>query len=288
MNYRHAYHAGNFADVLKHAIFARVISHLTLKPTPFRIIDTHAGLGRYDLHSVEAGLTGEWTGGIGRLLSANVPAPVAAVLEPYLGAVRELNGDGPLSVYPGSPLLARMLMRRDDQLVANELHPQDYEALKSEFHKVRDTKVLNLDAWTAIKSLLPPKERRGAVLIDPPFEQPDEFERVATAVEQALVRFATGTFLIWYPLKNERAAGRFISRMQDAGVAKALDARLWIQTPGREAGLAGAGVLVINPPFRLLGELELLLPFLAAVLALGPGATHRLSCWGDAGSRVAP
>ena len=281
MNYRHAYHAGNFADVLKHAILARVISHLTLKPTPFRIIDTHAGSGRYDLKSVEAGKTGEWTGGIGRLMGASPPPSTALILEPYLQAVRDLNRDGALKFYPGSPLLARMLMRRDDQLVANELHAEDYDALKTVFHKVRDTKVLNLDAWTAIKSLLPPKERRGAVLIDPPFEQTDEFERLADAMEHALVRFATGTFVIWYPLKNERAADRFISRMQVAGTTKALDARLWTAAPGALPGLTATGILVVNPPFRLRQDLEVLLPFLVAILAEGAGATHRLSGWRD-------
>lgn len=281
MNYRHAYHAGNFADVLKHAILARVVSHLKLKATPFRIIDSHAGTGRYDLESVEAGKTGEWTGGIGRLMGASPPAAIALILEPYLQAVRDLNPDGTLKFYPGSPLLARMLMRRDDQLVANELHAADYEALKAEFHKVHDTKVLNLDAWTAIKSLLPPKERRGAILIDPPFEQTDEFERLAGAMEQALVRFSNGTFIIWYPLKNERAANSFISQMQEVGTAKALDARLWINAPGALPGLTATGILVINPPFRLREDLENLLPFLVSILAQGQGATHRLSGWGD-------
>ena len=282
MNYRHAYHAGNFADVLKHVILARVIEHLKLKPQPFRIIDTHAGTGRYDLTSVEAGKTGEWEGGIGRLSTANFPVAVRDLLAPYLQAVQSLNGDGPLRHYPGSPLLARMLMRRGDQLVANELHEADHGELKALFNNAPDSKILNLDAWTAVKSLLPPKERRGAILIDPPFEKTDEFERLASAVENALSRFQTGVYLIWYPLKDERAAGRFLDRVKSAGAPKGLDVRLWIANPSEAAGLAGSGVLVINPPYRLAAELDELLPVLASLMSQGPGAGYDIRAWGEA------
>ena len=173
MNYRHAYHAGNFADVLKHVVLARVLSYMRLKPQPFRVIDTHAGAGRYDLQGAEASKTAEWRDGIGRLLKA-APAPdVAELLAPYLEAVAAYNSGvvgGELRFYPGSPLIARHLMRRDDVLIANELLGEDVALLKAELARARSTKVLNLDAWTAIRSLLPPRERRGVVLIDPPFE----------------------------------------------------------------------------------------------------------------------
>lgn len=281
MNYRHAYHAGNFADVLKHAVLAGVIAHLKLKPQPFRIIDTHAGIGRYDLAGVEAGKTAEWQAGIGRLLAADLPSGAKAVLAPYLDTVRDLNGDGPLRYYPGSPLLARTLMRPGDQLVANELHEADYGELKGLFLKTRDTKILNLDAWVAVKSLLPPKERRGAVLIDPPFEKPDEFDRLAGAMSEALKRFANGTYIIWYPLKDARAAARLLASVKEAGAAKAVDARLFIADPAQVAGLAGTGLLTINPPFRLAADLAIVLPVLAAVLAEGPGAHFELASWGD-------
>ena len=283
MNYRHAYHAGNFADVVKHVILARVIEHLKLKSQPFRIIDTHAGVGRYDLTGLEAGKTGEWEGGIGRLMAATVSVPVRAIFEPYLQAISNLNGGTTITVYPGSPLLARMLMRAGDQLVANELHGEDFEVLKSLFHKVPDTKVLNLDAWAAVKSLLPPKERRGAILIDPPFEKTGEFERLSEGVANGLRRFGTGTFVIWYPVKDEPAVARFIARVKAGGALKAVDARLWISNPHSTLGLAGTGVLIVNPPFRLKADLELILPVLASVLAAGPGAGFELMSWGDGG-----
>ena len=280
MNYRHAYHAGNFADVLKHIILARVIEHLKLKPQPFRVIDTHAGIGRYDLSGVEAGKTGEWRDGIGRVLQAAVPDQVAALLEPYLATVRDMNG-GDLQVYPGSPLIARTLMRPGDQLVANELHAEDFTELKALFHKARDCKVLNLDAWVAVKSLLPPKERRGLVLIDPPFERNDEFEAIAEGLEEAFRRFATGIYVVWYPLKSELAADRFVAKVRANGAVKGLDVRFQITQSGPEAGLTSTGILVINPPYKLNDELAVLLPFLRATLARDASAAFTIKSWED-------
>ena len=283
MNYRHAYHAGNFADCLKHVILARVIEHLKIKPQPFRVIDTHAGTGRYDLGGIEAGKTGEWQNGIGRLMQATLPATAAALLEPYLATVRDNNGSGPLSVYPGSPLIARSLMRRDDQLVANELHPDDFVELKALFHKVRDSKVLNLDAWVAVKSLLPPKERRGVVLIDPPFERSDEFDCMAEGLEEAIRRFASGVYIVWYPLKDARAADRFIGRTRAAGAVKALDVRFQICEPAPDLGLTANGVLIVNPPFRLRSELDILMPCLSATLAKDASSSFGMTQWEDVG-----
>ncbi len=281
MNYRHAYHAGNFADVLKHVILARVIEHLKAKPQAFRVIDTHAGVGRYDLGGSEAAKTSEWRDGIGRLMQATVSDDVSALLEPYLSTVRDMNGSGPPQVYPGSPLIARTLMRRDDQLVANELHSEDFLELKALFHKVRDSKALNLDAWVAVKSLLPPKERRGLVLIDPPFERADEFECIADGLEEALRRFATGIYIVWYPLKDERAADRFIAKVRTAGGAKGLDVRFQIRQPGPDTGLAANAILIINPPYKLKGELAVLLPFLVATLAQDSTAAFAINAWED-------
>ena len=189
MNYRHAYHAGNFADVLKHLVLALVIDYMRRKEAPFRVIDTHAGCGRYALGSIQAGKTGEWRGGIGRLLgpdSKPLPPDVAKVMRPYLDAVRAENPAPPLEVYPGSPLIARHLMREQDVLVANELHPEDHADLKSAIGRDRRVKLLALDGWVALKSLLPPKERRGVVLIDPPFEQEGEFDRLSGGVGRGL------------------------------------------------------------------------------------------------------
>src|SRR5690606_4824480 len=178
MNYRHAYHAGNFADVMKHAVLARIVEYLKRKDKAFRVIDTHAGTGMYDLSSEEAQKTGEWRGGIGTLLNAQLPGDAAALLKPYLDAVRAANPDGAVTRYPGSPAIARHLLRRQDRLTAIELHPADAAALKRHFAGDFQTRVIELDGWLALGAHLPPKEKRGLVLVDPPFEERDEFGRI--------------------------------------------------------------------------------------------------------------
>ncbi len=272
MNYRHAFHAGNFGDVLKHAVLALVIEHMKKKDAPFRVVDTHAGRGVYDLSSEEARRTGEWQEGIGRLFGREMPPEVSALLTPYLDAIAAENPDGALLRYPGSPLLARRLLRPGDSLVANELHPEDAAALAALFARDRQTKVLALDGWTAVKSLLPPKERRGVVLIDPAFEEPRELGRLAEALAEGARRFATGTFLLWYPIKDEKAVARFRRDLGALGLDKLYAAELRV-APVRETGpLAGAGLIVLNPPFTLPDAAALLLPFLSERLSRGPGA----------------
>ena len=276
MNYRHAYHAGNYADVLKHAVLSLVIEHLKRKDAPFRVIDTHAGIGTYDLGSVEAGKTGEWEAGIGRLMgpgAAPVPNDAAAVLAPYLAVVREMNPpDAAPAAYPGSPEIARRLIRRGDALILNELHPADFAALAAQFAGDAQVKILNLDAWVAVKSLLPPKERRGLVLIDPPYEEKDEFAQVARALAEALKRFATGTFLLWYPVKDLPPVEAFFDSLAALGITKSLRIELHTRAPETPARLNGCGLLTINPPYMLEAQMRTLLPFLAARLANGPGA----------------
>jgi 23S rRNA (adenine2030-N6)-methyltransferase len=276
MNYRHDYHAGNFADVVKHVVLARVLTYMKQKSRPFRVIDTHAGAGRYDLSGLESAKTGEWRDGIGRLFDAELPTSVADLLAPYLDAVRAVNDPGQLRYYPGSPVIARQLMRFDDVLVANELNDEDFERLKVEFRRSKSTTVLNIDAWHAVKSLLPPKERRGLVLIDPPFENRDEFADLTTAVGEATRRFATGTYLIWYPLKNEGAAGRFVATVIAELGLEFLDVRLAVCSAFPGLGLTASGVLVLNPPYVLRAELEAILPVLCERLAEGAGSGYWL------------
>lgn len=284
MNYRHAYHAGNFADVLKHVVLSLVIEHLKLKPAPFRVVDTHAGIGLYDLSGVEAGKTGEWSDGIGRILAAEPKGAVGEVMAPYLDVVRALNEDGGASAgdlrfYPGSPLLARRLMRRGDVLVANELHEVDRGLLAETFAGDPQTRVLGLDGWTAIKSLLPPRERRGVTLVDPPFEQPGEFARLSRALADAVRRFATGTVLLWYPIKDERPINAFHRDIADLA-GRIIAVELTIREPFDAERLNGTGLVVLNPPFTLAGKLELVLPFLARTLAVegkGRGTLRVLS-----------
>lgn len=276
MNYRHAYHAGNFADVLKHLVLTLVIEHLKLKPGPFRVIDTHAGAGRYDLSSVAALKTGEWQDGIGRLLGAPMPPEVAGIFAPYLAVVEAGNCGGPLLAYPGSPMIARRLIRRGDALVANELHPEDRAELDALFAKDGQVKVLGLDAWVALKSLLPPKERRGVILVDPPFEEPGELARLVRGLEEAAIRFATGTVVLWYPIKDERSIFGFRREIEALGLPKVLSAELFVRRSSEDAPLIGTGLIVFNPPFTLAAKLKSALPFLAERLALDQGARFNL------------
>lgn len=285
MNYRHAYHAGNFADVVKHAVLALVIEHMKLKPAPFRVIDTHAGIGLYDLASEPAQKTGEWREGIGRVIAAEFSPPAAQLLAPYLGIVRELNAEGPILRYPGSPLLARRLLRSGDRLIVNELHPEDQLELRQLFARDRQAKVMALDAWTAVKALLPPPERRGVTLIDPAFEEAGELDRLADALREAARRFATGTVIAWYPIKDPRAVTGLRRKVAALGLPKALAIEVMIRGGEDGTRLNGAGLIAVNAPFTLAANLELLLPELTRVLGHGKGAGYRLEELGSEGTK---
>jgi 23S rRNA (adenine2030-N6)-methyltransferase len=276
MNYRHAFHAGNFAEVLKHAILARVVAHLRAKPAPFRIIDTHAGAGITDLAGPEASRTGEWRAGIGRLCASVPDGRAGILLAPYLDAVRAFNPADRLTVYPGSPALVRAWLRPQDRLLACELEPGAAAALARRMRADPRVKVMTIDGWTGLSAYLPPKERRGAVLIDPPFEQPGEFNRLAEGLAGAQRKWATGTYLAWYPIKDRPESDAFARKLARARIPKMLRAEL-IAAPGAPPSrLRGSGLIVVNPPWTLEGELAVLLPPLAALLGRdGPG-TFRL------------
>ena len=274
MNYRHAFHAGNFADVLKHAVLARIVEYMKRKEAAFRVIDTHAGVGLYDLSSDEAGRTGEWETGIARLMGIPAPAPVADLLAPYLDVVRALNPEG-LNLYPGSPLVTRRLLRRQDRLTAIELHPADAALLKSNFAGDHQVRVIELDGWLALGAHLPPKERRGLVLIDPPFEKPDEFATILKGVAKAHRRWPGGTYAIWYPIKKTGDVERFREGLAALGIPSILDIRLTTRAATPEPRLHGCSMAVINPPYLLEAEMAVLLPHLAAVLALDDTADGR-------------
>jgi len=272
MNYRHAYHAGNFADVVKHVVLTRLLDYLKQKDKAFRVIDTHAGIGRYDLSSVEAQKTGEWQSGIGRLIDAQLSRPVAELLAPYLDTVRALNPDGGIQKYPGSPLIARHLMRKQDRLSAIELHPKDVGKLRTLFAGDFQTRVIELDGWLALGAHLPPKEKRGLVLIDPPFEEAGEFERLVDGLIRAHKRWPGGIYALWYPIKDRKAIIAFRKALKQSGIPKLLDIEFEIRPASSEPSLDGSGLLVVNPPFTLEGELRTLLPALHRVLAVGKPA----------------
>ena len=272
MNYDHAYHAGNFADVVKHAVVVRIVEYLKRKDKPFRVIDTHAGAGVHDLSSGRAQKTGEWHDGIGRLMEQPLPAPARALLQPYLDAVERCNPGGGLTTYPGSPAIVRSLLRARDRLTAIELHPEAAFALKTRFAGDYATKVIELDGWLALGAQLPPKERRGLVLVDPPFEIDDEFGRILKGLRQGWKRWPGGIYAFWYPLKDIPEIERFRKDLRSAGIPRILDATLRIRAPLHYPRLDGTGMIVVNPPHTLEDELRVMLPALAKALARDEGA----------------
>jgi 23S rRNA (adenine2030-N6)-methyltransferase len=277
MNYRHAFHAGNFADVVKHAMLTRILVYLTQKPTALRYIDTHAGAGRTDLGSDEAARTAEWHDGIARILAAasadaadpDAAAPLA-LLAPYLAIVR-----GAQPFYPGSPALAAALTRPQDRLVCCELHPPTAATLSITLG--RRGKAVEIDGYTALKAFVPPPERRGVVLIDPPFEQRDEFVRLGDALATAWRKWPTGVYLAWYPLKDVAAADAFAEAIKSEQVARVLRLTLQVAAPRPDGPLVACGLVVVNPPFGFEAEAQTILPYLARTLGLGPWAASAVT-----------
>ena len=238
MNYRHAFHAGNFADVMKHALCVALMRLLTRKPAPLFVLDTHAGCGRYDLDAGPAERTGEWRAGIGRLQDDSPEA-----LADYLRLVREEG------LYPGSPALLRAMLRSDDRLACCELHPKDFLALKQEFGRDRQVSVHLRDGWEALRALLPPAQKRGLVLIDPPYEAADELVRLADGLRTGVSRFRTGVFVAWYPIKHRAPVREFHTTMAASGLSDILAVEMHLREPLDAARLNGSGLLVVNPPF---------------------------------------
>ncbi|MBM3520691.1 MAG: 23S rRNA (adenine(2030)-N(6))-methyltransferase RlmJ [Alphaproteobacteria bacterium] len=273
MNYRHAYHAGNHADVVKHAVLALAVAHFRKKDKPFRFLDLHAGIGVYDLSGSEAEKTREWQGGVGRM-AEKFAAPIEALLAPYRESLAALNSEGGSRFYPGSPWLAARLMRPEDRLNLNELHPEDAQALRACFRRDRRVTITELDAAIAIRAQLPPSERRGLVLIDPPYEAKDEAEKALTMLRDGLSRFATGCFLLWFPVKSDGTADRLRAGAAALGVPGTLHLTLRVRESFRGGGLAGSGLIIVNPPWRLDEELKFLMPALAERL--------RIEDWGQA------
>jgi 23S rRNA (adenine2030-N6)-methyltransferase len=239
MNYRHAFHAGNFADCMKHALLVWLIDALQAKPAPIFVLDTHAGAGLYDLEAEPAQRTGEWRQGIGLLLDTPPPS-----LERYLGLVRKLG------LYPGSPALIRAMLRPDDRLACCELHPDDVIQLRRLFARDPQVAVHQRDGWEALGGLLPPKERRGLVLIDPPYENPDEFSDVVAGIATAHARFRAGVLAAWYPIKHRAPVRSFLTALQETGMRDVVTAELCLREPVQQDRLNGSGLLVVNPPFR--------------------------------------
>ncbi|SMC36829.1 23S rRNA (adenine2030-N6)-methyltransferase [Fulvimarina manganoxydans] len=273
MNYRHAYHAGNFADVVKHALLTRLIAYLKRKEKAFRVYDTHAGRGLYDLSSESALKTREAEDGVTRFLSEPALAE-HPLLADYRAALGTDIDDG---LYPGSPLIARRCLRPQDRLSAYELHPEDADALKALFAGDVQAKAIALDGWLALGAHLPPKEKRGLVLIDPPFEKTSEIDDIVEGVGKAYKRWPGGTFAVWYPIKRETSVRALRDGLAAIGDPETLAAELIVEAlrPGDER-FVGTGLAVINPPFVFAEEAQTIFDALLPVLARDPSATARV------------
>jgi 23S rRNA (adenine2030-N6)-methyltransferase len=282
MNYRHAYHAGNFADVFKHAALIGLLESFKAKQTPFCYIDTHAGRGLYDLGGDEAQKTREAAGGVLRLLHE---ARLPTLLHVYINLVRSLNdrgSDRELRYYPGSPLLADLVLREQDRAVLCEMHPEEAEALRALFRRRPRVNIHERDGYEALPALLPPKEKRGLVLIDPPFEaQEDEFRVIATALEGALKRWPTGCYAVWYPIKLRQHVEPFRRWLKRQKFDKALCAELLLHPDNSSLRLNGCGLAIINPPWRFERTLEELLTALREHLAQSRYSEQRIEWLGS-------
>ncbi|MCL7997443.1 23S rRNA (adenine(2030)-N(6))-methyltransferase RlmJ [Brucella sp. 21LCYQ03] len=280
MNYRHAYHAGNFADVVKHVILSRIVEYLKRKDQAFRVIDTHAGIGLYDLRGIEAEKTDEWSGGIRRIFDAldkgEIPPQAIELLQPYLEAVRAVNPKGGLRHYPGSPLLTRHLLRKQDRLSAIELHPQDAKKLSKLFDGDYQARVIELDGWLSLGAHMPPKEKRGLVLVDPPFEIAGEFDRLVDGLVKAYKRFPGGTYAFWYPVKDRKEIERFTRSLRETEIPKIMRIELSIRAPSLEPRLDGTGMIVVNPPYTLESEMQILLSCLTKLLSEEKGGNFSM------------
>jgi 23S rRNA (adenine2030-N6)-methyltransferase len=281
MNYRHAFHAGNFADVLKHIVLVRILLYLQEKPAAFRVIDTHAGAGRYDLTGEEAERSGEWKSGIARMMQARFSDKALPLVLPYLDIVRAFNTGADLKAYPGSPLIVRALLRPQDRLTACELEPGARKALIDALRRDTQARVVDLDGWTALTAFVPPKERRGLVLIDPPFEAKDEFEQLAAGFRAAFQKWPTGSYLLWYPVKSRRAADTLAREVAEAAAGakpagKCLRLEFSVAPQAAGGPLASTGLLMINPPWTLQAELKTILPELEKPLGQGGAGRFRM------------
>jgi len=299
MNYRHIYHAGNFADVFKHIILTLILTYMQRKPAAFRVIDTHAGTGLYDLASEAAQKTAEGESGLFRFLnsltpevikgeSADYPKILRYIAERYplissymqalasankFGAAADGKAQAPLRYYPGSPLITRSILRKQDRLTAIEFHPKEYDKLKAHFAGDYQSRILHLDGYLALKAQLPPKEKRGLILVDPPFEEQDEFSVLTEGISQALRRFPQGGYMIWYPVKNYRAIQNFtkeiIQSAEPHNECSVLQAELRIRRPSPASApqLDGSGLMLINPPYILSEQMKQLEPLFLAAFA---------------------
>ena len=263
LSYRHSYHAGNHADVLKHIVLTLCINALKEKEKPFLYLDTHSGAGRYLLKSEHSEKTGEYLSGINLLWQQpNIPE----LLNTYLSVIKRYNPFSELKYYPGSPLIAKQLLRQQDKLNLTELHPTDYPLLRQEFSKDKRAKVLCEDGFAQLKSKLPHQFRRGIILIDPSYEIKDDYQIIPKALFEAYKRFATGVYLIWYPVVSRTQTQKMIDSIIKLGIRRISQFELAIKPDNNQKGMTASGMLVINPPWKLHAQMQTILPWLKNTL----------------------
>lgn len=264
LSYRHSFHAGNFADVLKHTVQSLIIEALKQKPKPFVYFDTHSAAGRYDLNDTKSEKTGEYKEGIGRLWGRE---DIPDLMQPYIDAVEAINPDGDLNYYPGSPLVAKYLIGNANRLELTELHPTDLELLQQEFAGDRKVRIQKLDGYKGLKAGLPPAQRRALVLIDPPYELKNEHSDAIVGIKESHRRFATGIYSLWYPMVSRAQVERFCEKFADQGIRNILRIELCVKEDSDGYGMTGSGMIVVNPPWKLVQQMEQLLPWLTKLLA---------------------
>lgn len=274
LSYRHSFHAGNHADVVKHIVQSLILDALKQKDKPFVYHDTHSGVGRYDLQDERSEKTGEFKQGIARIWSRDdIPSDIVA----YIDTIKALNNGDELRYYPGSPKVARSQIRAQDRMVLTELHPSDFPLLLQEFRGDRQVKMYQEDAFARLKASLPPKERRGMVLIDPPYELKHEYQDVVKAIKHSYQRWATGTYAIWYPVVYRETIDNMIEGLKDLNIRNILQIELGVEADTEERGMTASGMIVINPPWKLESQMQQILPWLQQAIA--PNYGHNKVEW---------
>jgi 23S rRNA (adenine2030-N6)-methyltransferase len=273
LSYRHSFHAGNFADVLKHIVSTSIIDYMLKKDKAFCYLDTHAGCGAYSFQSIEALKTKEFNNGIFPLWGrTDLPAPVAR----YMEQIVEFNAQSQLQHYPGSPSIALQMLRDIDRLFLFELHPNEFINMRSNFSGNRQIKMAKSDGLQGLIANMPPKERRGFMLIDPSYEIKTEYQQVVETLIQAVKRFATGTYALWYPVVNRATIDKMEKAFKASGIKNIQLFELGIQADSDQLGMTSSGMIVINPPWTLKQEMQESLPFLAKVLGINDQGFYRI------------
>lgn len=272
LSYRHSFHAGNHADVLKHCVQSLIIQALKEKNKPLLYLDSHAGAGRYLLDSPYAERTGEYLDGIAKVWQSTA---MPELLMPYLNAVRSLNPSGKLKYYPGSPLIARSLLRPQDKLILTELHPIDYPLLRKEFLSDKRAQVEKQDGYQQLRAKLPPASRRGLILIDPPYELKNDYQAVVQGIAEGYKRFSTGVYALWYPVVLRQQIKKMITNLKETGIQRILQIELAVLPDSDKRGMTASGMIVVNPPWKLEQQMQTLLPWLHQQLVPnGTGHTY--------------